>query len=188
MLCDQIRLFSFSSVVLRKLESNWCSIALAATWGGWQVPLRGPPCYGIAWNVNQKCGCITRATTTTRAGCVQRGLGSGTPDARRGIRDAIEYDPRPSMLQLNTEELISNKTSVIEHVAYKNKALIFFPQETHCQTHLPAQMQKSLWFLPSHKMGQSWDGSTALPRFFTSGWNVHWSISLLNIPSLCGCV
>jgi len=65
-----------------------------------------------------------RATTATRAGCVQRGLGRVTPGARRGSRDAAEDDPRPNILQLTTEGITANKTSVIEQLAYKNKAFI----------------------------------------------------------------
>jgi len=45
---------------------------------------------------------ITRATTTTRAGCVQRGMGH------------TEDDPRPNIFQLNTEGITENKISVIE--------------------------------------------------------------------------
>jgi len=40
----------------------------------------------------------TRVTTATRAGCGQRGLGRETPGAMHG-----SSDPRPSILQLNTE-------------------------------------------------------------------------------------
>jgi len=42
-----------------------------------------------------------------------------------------DYDPRPSILQLNTEGLTANKVSVIEQLAYKNKAHIIVLQETH---------------------------------------------------------
>jgi len=45
----------------------------------------------------------TRATTTNRAGCVQRGLGREMPGAKRGRRDAAEDTPRASILQQNTE-------------------------------------------------------------------------------------
>jgi len=47
----------------------------------------------------------TRATTATRAGSVQRGLGRETPCLRRSSRNAAEDDRRPSILQLNTEGL-----------------------------------------------------------------------------------
>jgi len=45
-----------------------------------------------------------------------------------------EDDPRPNILQLNTEGLTANKTSIIEQLAYKNKAFIIVLQETHCTT------------------------------------------------------
>jgi len=57
---------------------------------------------------------ITTATTATRAGCVQRGMGHITPFSRLGSRNAAEDDPRPNILQLNTEGLTENKISVIE--------------------------------------------------------------------------
>jgi len=40
--------------------------------------------------------------------------------SRRGSRDAAEDDPRPSILQLNTEGLTPNKICIIEQLAYKN--------------------------------------------------------------------
>jgi len=60
-----------------------------------------------------------RATTATRAGCVQRGMGQTqtTPVSGRGSRNAAEDDPRPSILQLNTEGLTDNKISVIDQLA-----------------------------------------------------------------------
>jgi len=45
-----------------------------------------------------------------------------------------EDDTRPNMLQLNTEELTENNISVIEPLAYENKAFIIVLQETHCTT------------------------------------------------------
>ena len=88
---------------------------------------RGPPCYGIATKP-----VTTRATTATHARCVQRRLGRENPGARLGSRNAVEDDPRPSILQLNTEGLIANKITVIEQPAYKNKAFLIVLQETHC--------------------------------------------------------
>jgi len=64
---------------------------------------------------------ITRATTATRAGWVQHGLGRETPGVRRGSRDAVEDDPRPSILELKTEGLTANKIGIIDQLAYKNK-------------------------------------------------------------------
>jgi len=54
----------------------------------------------------------------------------------RGSGDATEDDPRPNILQLNIEGLTANKTTVIEQLAYKNKALIntIVLQEIHCAT------------------------------------------------------
>jgi len=75
-----------------------------------------------------------RATTATHAGCVQRGMGQTTPFSGRGSRNAAKDDPRPNILQLNTEGLTANKISVIEQLANKNKAFIIVLQETHCIT------------------------------------------------------
>jgi len=75
-----------------------------------------------------------RATTATRAGCVQRGMGQTTPFSGRGSRNAAEDDPRPNILQLNTEGLTDNKISATEQLAYENKAFIVVLQETHCIT------------------------------------------------------
>jgi len=44
------------------------------------------------------------------------------------------YAPWPSIFQLNTEGLIENKISVIEQLAYTNKAFIIVIQENHCIT------------------------------------------------------
>jgi len=52
-----------------------------------------------------------RATTATRAGCVHRGMDRTTPFSGRGDRNAAEDDPRPNILQLNTEGLTENNTS-----------------------------------------------------------------------------
>jgi len=75
-----------------------------------------------------------RVTTATRAGCVRRGMCHITPFSGRGSRNAAEDDPRPNILQLNTEGLTANKICVIEQLAYKNKAFIIVLQETHCTT------------------------------------------------------
>jgi len=75
----------------------------------------------------------TRATTANRAGCVRYGVGHKTPFSGRSSRDAAE-DPRPNMLQLNTEGLTANNISFIEQLASKNKAFIIVLQETHCTT------------------------------------------------------
>jgi len=65
-----------------------------------------------------------RATTATRAGCIQHGMGQTTPFSGRGSGNVAEDDSRPNILQLNTEGLTDNKISVIEQLAYKNKAFI----------------------------------------------------------------
>jgi len=54
---------------------------------------------------------IMRATTATRAGCVQSWMGHTTRCSGRGSRNAAEDDPRP---KLNTEGLTENTISVIE--------------------------------------------------------------------------
>jgi len=74
----------------------------------------------------------TRATTATHAGCVRREMGHKTPFSGHGSRNVAENDPRPNILQLNTEGVTENKISVIEQLAYKNKAFIIVLQETHC--------------------------------------------------------
>jgi len=61
-------------------------------------------------------------------------MGQTTPFSGRGSRNAAEDDPRLNILQLNTEGLTDNKISVIEQLAYKNKAFIIVLQETHCIT------------------------------------------------------
>jgi len=75
----------------------------------------------------------TRATTATRAGCVRHGVGHKTPFSGRSSRNADE-DPQPNTLRLNTDGLTENNTSIIEQLAYKNKAFIIVLQETHCTT------------------------------------------------------
>ena len=74
-----------------------------------------------------------RATAATRTGCVRSGVGHQTPFSGRGSRNAVE-DLRPNIFQLNTEGLTADKISVIEQLAYKNKAFIIVLQETHCTT------------------------------------------------------
>jgi len=59
-------------------------------------------------------------------------MGHTTPFSGRGSRNSAKDDPRPNILQLNTEEPTDNKISVIEQLAYKNKAFIIVPEETHC--------------------------------------------------------
>jgi len=49
-------------------------------------------------------------------------------------KNDAEVDPRLTMLQLNTEGLTAGKITVIEQLAYKNKAFIIVLQETHCTT------------------------------------------------------
>jgi len=72
------------------------------------------------------------------------GIDSGYPDpspplvrtntlfSKRGSVPVAQDDWRPSILQLNTEEV--NNTSVIEQLAYKNEAFIIILQEAHCTT------------------------------------------------------
>jgi len=76
---------------------------------------------------------IVRAPIATHAGCVQCGMGQTTPFSGHGSRNVAE-DPRPNTLQLNTEGFTENKISVIEQLAFKNKAFIIVLQETHCAT------------------------------------------------------
>ena len=74
-----------------------------------------------------------RATTATRTRCVRHEVGLRTPFSGRGSRNAAE-DLRPNIFQLNTERLTADKISIIEQLAYKNKAFIIVLQETHCTT------------------------------------------------------
>ena len=86
---------------------------------GLQVPSYGPP---VRHSLQMPTKPVaTRATTATRARCVWHGVGHAE-------------DPRPNILQLNTEGLTANKISVIEQLAYKNKAFIIVLQETQCTT------------------------------------------------------
>jgi len=73
-----------------------------------------------------------RATTANRAGCVRRVMGHNMPFSGYGSRNAAEDDPRPNIIQLNTEELTADKISFIEQLAYKKKAFITVLQEIHC--------------------------------------------------------
>jgi len=75
-----------------------------SSWGGWQVPSRGPPCYGI---FEMQTKPVTTRATATRAGCVRRGL--GTPFSRGGSVPAADDDRKPNILQVNTEGLTANK-------------------------------------------------------------------------------
>jgi len=74
-----------------------------------------------------------RATAATRTGCVRHGVSHQTPFSGPGSRNAAE-DLRPNILQLNTEGLTADNISIIEQLAYKNKAFIIVLQETHCTT------------------------------------------------------
>ena len=74
-----------------------------------------------------------RGTAATRTGCVRHGVGHQTPFSGCGSRNAVE-DLRTNILQPNTEGLTADKISVIEKLAYKNKAFIIVLQETHCTT------------------------------------------------------
>ena len=76
----------------------------------------------------------TRATTATRSGCVRHGMGQNTLFSGCVSRNATGDDPRPNILQLNTEGLTANTISIIEKKAYKNKAFIIVLQATHCTT------------------------------------------------------
>jgi len=76
----------------------------------------------------------TRPTIATHARCVRHGIGHNTPSLGHGSFPAAEDNPRSNMLQLKTKGLTANKISVIEQLAYKNKAFIIVLQETHSTT------------------------------------------------------
>jgi len=119
-----------------------------------------------------------RATAATRTGCVRHGVGHQTPfSGRSSSRNAAE-DLRPNILQLNTEGLTADKTSVIEQLAYKNKAFIIVLKETHCTT-------ADKLVIPSFSIAGSIQSRNH--GLATSGWNGHWSISLQNNQRLSGC-
>ena len=119
----------------------------------------------------------TRATTATRAGCSKRdGLGKALFEAQQHF--CPDGDPKLNILQLNTQGLTAENTNVIEQLAYKDKAFIFVPQETHCTC-------ADKLVIPTFSLPGS--GSTVWPRLFTSGWNVHWSTSLQSNQRLSGC-
>ena len=95
---------------------------------------------------------------------------------------AAEDDPRHNILQLHTEGLTAKKNSVIEQLAYKNKAFIIVLQETHCTT-------ADKLVIPNFSLaGSVLSRNQVFPRLSTSGWNGHWSISLQNYQSLSGYV
>jgi len=75
----------------------------------------------------------TIGTTATHAGCVQCRLGRRMPFK---VQQHFHCRRRPKtrILQLNTEGLTANKISIIEQLAYKNKAFMIILQETHCAT------------------------------------------------------
>ena len=92
--------------------------------------------------------------------------------SRRGSITAAENDQGPSILQLNTEEVMVSEVSVFEQVALKNKALVVVLQETHCRT---ADRLVILYFSLA---GSVLSMDHGLAKFFTSSWNGHWSICL----------
>ena len=95
------------------------------------MPSRDPPSCGFLEMLAKSDN--LRATTATRTGSVRRGVVHQTTFLRRGSWNAPE-DLRLNILQLNTEGLTADKLSVIEQLAYKNKAFIIVLQETHCAT------------------------------------------------------
>ena len=70
---------------------------------------------------------ITRAT----AGCVQRGMFQTTPFSGRGRRGPTTQHTAAEHRDAHWKQ---NKISVIEQLAYKNKAFNIVLQETHCST------------------------------------------------------
>jgi len=95
------------------------------------VPSRGPPVRH--WLLMSTELANTSAITATHAGRVRHGVGHKVAFSGHGRRNAAE-DPRPNILQLNTEELTADTISVIEQLAYENKPFIIVLQETHCTT------------------------------------------------------
>ena len=89
----------------------------------------------LLYDIRYKCqlNLSLREQPLPPPGCVRRGMSHETPFSGRGSRNAAE-DLRPNILQLNTEGLTANKISVIEQLAYKNKAFIIVLLEAHCTT------------------------------------------------------
>jgi len=114
------------------------------------------------------------------AGCVRRGLGRKTPFSRRGSSPVGDDDQRPSILQLNTQELPASRISIIEQLAFKSKALVIVLQETHCTT-------ADKVVTPNFSLAGSVLSRTyGLAALFTSSWKGHWSISLQSNQKLSG--
>jgi len=88
------------------------------------MPSRGLPRCGISSNAFQNCHHESNH-------CYSRWMCSFSG---HGSRNAAEDESRPNIFPLNTEGLTENKISVIEQLAYKNKAFIISLQETHCTT------------------------------------------------------
>ena len=66
--------------------TNWCDFHSTSDLGGWQLPSRGLPArHSLQMSTKPV---TTRATTATRAGCVQRGMCQTTPFSGRGSRNA----------------------------------------------------------------------------------------------------
>jgi len=95
------------------------------------MPSRSPPVAKFLEMLTKSIN--LRAIAANRTGCVRHGVGHQTPFSGRGSRNAPENLP-PNILQLNTEGLTADKISVIEQLAYNNKAFIIVLQETHCTT------------------------------------------------------
>jgi len=93
------------------------------------MPSRGPPCCGISLNAYQICHHESNH-------CCSRWMCSAWDGSNNALLSgkAAEDDLRPNILQLNTEGLTDNKISVIEQLAYKNKAFVIVLQMTHCIT------------------------------------------------------
>jgi len=108
-----------------------CIVSEVLVLEGRQMPSRGPPVAAFLVMLTNPVN--LRAIAATRTGFVRHGVGHQTPFSGRGRRNAAE-DLRPKTLQLNTEGLTADKISVIEKLAYKNKAFIIVLQETHCTT------------------------------------------------------
>ena len=102
-----------------------------------EIVTRGSRCLYVALPLRHFLKCLLNLSlreqtllpvvVTYSARCIGK-----PPCSRRGSISAPKDDASRSILLLNTKGLTANKISVIEQLAYKNKAFIVVLQETHC--------------------------------------------------------
>ena len=90
---------------------------------------------------------------------------------------------RPTILQLNSEDLTASKMNVLYHLAMQSEALVILLQETHC-----TDAEKLV--LPNYQLAGSFLSrkSMALPRLSTSDWDTRFWTNLHRHRRSSGCV